>query len=63
MKGLLSDYKNTINKIEENKEDINMIKGRYSQFKDLNDQSQIKMALMGVASITGVIFLLQYMKK
>lgn len=63
MKGMLSDYKNTINKIEKNKKDINMIKGRYSQFKDLNDQSQIKMALMGIASITGVIFLLQYMKK
>ena len=63
MKNMLDNYKVTINKIDKNKEIINMSQGRYNQFKDLNEQSQVKYALMGVASITGVILLLQYIKK
>lgn len=63
MKQMLDNYKHTINKIDKNKNIINMSQGRYNQFKDINEQSQVKYALMGVASITGLILLLQYIKK
>lgn len=62
-KNILEDYKKNIDDVNKASKYINLEEGREDQYRNLKTESDYKLALMGILSITSVIMLLHYTKK
>ena len=62
-KNILENYKKNVDNIDKANKYINLEEGRENQYINLKRESDYKLALMGIVSITSVIMLLHYTKK
>lgn len=62
-KNILENYKKNVDNIDKANKYINLEEGRENQYRNLKRESDYKLALMGIVSITSVIMLLHYTKK
>tara|TARA_Y100000768_G_C23991051_1_gene693083 strand:+ start:4249 stop:8457 length:4209 start_codon:yes stop_codon:yes gene_type:complete len=62
-KNILENYKKNIVNIDKVNKYINLEEGRENQYRNLKRESDYKLAVMGILSITSVIMLLHYTKK